>query len=65
MKIFLETREHKPQNRAELIAAVLEDWEAIPQMQIQRLIRPMRRRMVTFIAANGGILTAITWYVHT
>ena len=50
----LDRRENKSLNRAELIAAVQEEWEAIPQMQIQRLIRSMRRRMVTCIAVIGG-----------
>ena len=54
MKTRLDRRENKLLNRAELIAAVQEEWEAIPQMQNERLIRSMRRRMVTCIAANGG-----------
>ena len=50
----MKTRlENKPLKLAELIAAVQKEWEAIPQMQIQRIIRSMRRRMVTCIAANG------------
>ena len=36
MKARLDKRENKPQNCAELIAAVQEEWEAAPQMQIQR-----------------------------
>ena len=54
MKTSLDRRENKPQNRAELMAAVQEEWKAIPHMQIQRLIRAMRRRMVTCMAANDG-----------
>ena len=54
MKTRLDRCKNKPQNRAELIASVQEKWEVIPQMQIQRLIRSMRRRMVPCIAANGG-----------
>ena len=40
MKTRLDRRENKSQNRAELIAAVQEKWEAIPQIQIPRLIAP-------------------------
>ena len=54
MKTRPDRHENRPQNCAELIAAVQEKWEAIPQMQIQRLICSKRRRMVTCIGANGG-----------
>ena len=36
MKTRLDRHVNKPPNCAELIAAVQEEWEAIPQRQIQR-----------------------------
>ena len=50
MKIDLKTVQSS-------IAAVQEKWEAIPQMQNERLIRSMRRRMVTCITVNGDHTT--------
>jgi len=54
MKTRLDRRENRPTNRAQLIAAVQEEWEAIPQIQIQRLIRSMRSRIHACHAVNGA-----------
>ena len=54
IKTRLDKRDDKPQNSVELIAAVQEECGATPYIHIHRLICPMRSRMVTCMAANGG-----------
>jgi hypothetical protein len=34
--------------------ALQEEWQRIPQVQTQRLIQSMRRRVTTVLQANGG-----------
>ena len=41
-------------NLNELIAALQQEWNRIPQNQIQRLIHGMRRRLEAVIRARGG-----------
>lgn len=41
-------------NRHQLIQALMEEWQAIPQYRIQRLIQSMRRRINSVLAARGG-----------
>lgn len=43
-----------PRNRQELVAALHQEWQNIPQDNIRRLIRSMRRRCVACIDSNGG-----------
>lgn len=44
----------EPHTRRELIRMLQEEWEAIPQATIQRLIRSMRSRCAECVAARGG-----------
>lgn len=44
----------RPVNRQELIHALQEEWDNIPQFRIQRLVRSMRRRCRACLDANGG-----------
>ena len=55
-KTCLDRRENKPQYRAELIAAVQEEWETIPQRQIQRLIRS-----IIYETQNGNMHCCKWW----
>lgn len=48
------SRRQPPTNRQQLIRALLEEWDNITQIQIQRLIGSMRRRCQATIDANGG-----------
>ena len=41
-------------NKDQLIAALNEEWQAIPQFRIQRLIRSMRRRCQSVPNVHGG-----------
>ena len=50
----LHNRQHQPQTLQELEDALLEDWRAIPQETIRRLIRSMSRRCQAVICARGG-----------
>lgn len=43
-----------PTSRASLICVLREEWDAIPQQQIRRLVQSMRRRCTAVIDANGG-----------
>lgn len=42
------------QRQADLIPAVMEEWDGIPQFRVQRLIRSMRSRCDNVITASGG-----------
>ena len=44
----------RPRTLQALDAALQEEWRRIPQLQIARLIRSMRRRFVACIDAKGG-----------
>ena len=41
-------------NRKSLIKALMNEWDAIPQYRIQRLIASMRRRIDAVLRAQGG-----------
>lgn len=43
-----------PRNRQELVDALHQEWANIPQDNVRRLIRSMRRRCVACLDANGG-----------
>lgn len=47
-------RDNPPRTRPQLIAALTEEWNHIPQENIRRLIRSMRQRCQVTIAARGG-----------
>lgn len=47
-------RQPAPQTLLQLQQALQEEWQRIPQVQIQRLIQSMRRRVTTVLQANGG-----------
>ena len=47
-------RRPAPNNRQELIDALQQEWNLIPQQRIQRLIRSMPRRCRACVAVNGG-----------
>ena len=51
---FLGQRVPRPRTLQALGAALQEEWRRIPQLQIVRLIRSMRRRCVACIDATGG-----------
>lgn len=54
LKTAVSRRRPAPQNRQQLIAAVQEEWERIPQHRITRLVQSMRRRCTACVRANGG-----------
>lgn len=47
-------RQPAPQTLLQLQQALHEEWQRIPQVQIQRSIQSMRRRVTTVLQANGG-----------
>uniref|UniRef100_A0A3B3RC03 Tc1-like transposase DDE domain-containing protein n=1 Tax=Paramormyrops kingsleyae TaxID=1676925 RepID=A0A3B3RC03_9TELE len=54
LKQRLDDRTPPPSDLAELRVALVEEWNALPQDNIMRLVRSMRRRCQAVIAANGG-----------
>ena len=50
----VQTRLNVDSTRAELRRFLLEEWDRLPQNNIQRLIHIMRRRCAECIAAGGG-----------
>ena len=50
----VSARRPAPNNRQQLIAVLQQEWNAIPQQRIQRLIRSMPRRCRVCVAVNGG-----------
>uniref|UniRef100_A0A3B3R2W7 Tc1-like transposase DDE domain-containing protein n=1 Tax=Paramormyrops kingsleyae TaxID=1676925 RepID=A0A3B3R2W7_9TELE len=54
LKQRLEDRTPPPRDLAELCVALVEEWNTLPQNNIMRLVRSMRRRCQAVIAANGG-----------
>ena len=46
-----------PRNREELSAALVEEWNQLPQIFFRRLIRSMQRRCRAVIQARGGHTT--------
>uniref|UniRef100_A0A671UTD5 Tc1-like transposase DDE domain-containing protein n=1 Tax=Sparus aurata TaxID=8175 RepID=A0A671UTD5_SPAAU len=53
LKQRLDDRTPPPRDLAELRVALVEEWNALPQNNIMRLVRSMRRRCQAVIAANG------------
>uniref|UniRef100_A0A3B5AMF6 Tc1-like transposase DDE domain-containing protein n=1 Tax=Stegastes partitus TaxID=144197 RepID=A0A3B5AMF6_9TELE len=53
LKQRLDDRTPPPRDLAELRVALVEEWNALPQNNIMRLVRSMRRGQAV-IAANGG-----------
>lgn len=54
LKRRVRSREHVPNNIAELKIALVEEWENIPQETLKKLIRSMKNRMEATIQARGG-----------
>uniref|UniRef100_A0A3B3QA75 Tc1-like transposase DDE domain-containing protein n=1 Tax=Paramormyrops kingsleyae TaxID=1676925 RepID=A0A3B3QA75_9TELE len=54
LKQRLDNRTPPPRDLAELRVALVEEWNALPQDNIMRLVRSMRRHCQAVIAANGG-----------
>uniref|UniRef100_A0A671XWQ0 Tc1-like transposase DDE domain-containing protein n=1 Tax=Sparus aurata TaxID=8175 RepID=A0A671XWQ0_SPAAU len=54
LKQRLDDRTPPPRDLAELRVALVEEWKALSQNNIMRLVRSMRRRCQAVIAANGG-----------
>uniref|UniRef100_A0A3Q1CFB6 Tc1-like transposase DDE domain-containing protein n=1 Tax=Amphiprion ocellaris TaxID=80972 RepID=A0A3Q1CFB6_AMPOC len=54
LKQRLDARTPPPRDLPELHVALVEEWNALPQNNIMRLVRSMRRRCQAVIAANGG-----------
>lgn len=54
LKRRVRARKPAPQTVAELKIALEEEWEAIPQANVQNLIRSMRNRLEAVIRARGG-----------
>ncbi|KAI3367896.1 hypothetical protein L3Q82_026726, partial [Scortum barcoo] len=57
LKQILDDRTPPPRDLAELRVALVEEWNALPQNNIMRLVRSMRRRIQAVIAANGALVT--------
>lgn len=47
-------RQNQPRNLRELQNALVDEWNNIPQLEIQQLIRSMRQRCAALVNANGG-----------
>lgn len=54
LKTAVARRRPSPRNRRELIEAVQDEWQRIPQARVGRLVRSMRRRCVACANADGG-----------
>lgn len=54
LKRRVRSRDPAPDNLQDLERAVVEEWEAIPQEDIVKLVRSMRNRMRAVIRARGG-----------
>lgn len=54
LKRRISVRVPRPQNRQQLIQALHEEWEGIPQHRIRRLVASMRSRCTACVAAGGG-----------
>lgn len=54
MKLKMKEREGRMDNLDELMNAVQQEWDAIPQEFINDLIRSMPRRTAAVIASRGG-----------
>uniref|UniRef100_A0A3P8RRW3 Tc1-like transposase DDE domain-containing protein n=1 Tax=Amphiprion percula TaxID=161767 RepID=A0A3P8RRW3_AMPPE len=52
LKQRLDARTPPPCDLAELHVALVEEWNALPQNNVMRLVRSMRRRCQAVIAAN-------------
>ncbi|RXN20620.1 Transposable element Tc3 [Labeo rohita] len=59
LKQRLDDRTPPPRDLAELRVALVEEWNALPQNNIMRLVRSMRRGCQAVIAANGRTEAAI------
>ncbi|RXN28893.1 Transposable element Tcb1 [Labeo rohita] len=53
-QLRLDNRTPPPRDLAELRVALVEEWNALPQNNIMRLVRSMRCRCQAVIVANGG-----------
>lgn len=54
LSLRIRRREHPPETQQQLRAALVEEWAAIPQDQLRRYCRSMRRRIGTVLDVNGG-----------
>ena len=54
LKQRLDDHTPPPQDLAKLRVALVEEWNALPENNIMRLMRSMRRRCQAVIVANGG-----------
>lgn len=50
----LRARQNPPNNKQDLRVALTEEWQAIPQERINKIINSMRNRCHAVIDANGG-----------
>ncbi len=50
----VSSRVPPPNTIAQMQEALRDEWEAIPQQDIKRLVHSMRRRLTALIQANGG-----------
>lgn len=50
----LSRRLHQPTDLAELRTALVQEWNAMPQDVVRRLVMSMRRRCVACVTARGG-----------
>ena len=54
LKSAIARRPRQPKNTRQLIAAVHEEWDNIPQSRVRRLIDSMPRRCIACCASRGG-----------
>ena len=54
LKRAIQARNNQPATLRELGVALQEEWAAISQDKIKKLLRSMRRLCVAVIAVNGG-----------
>uniref|UniRef100_A0A3Q2ZDT3 Tc1-like transposase DDE domain-containing protein n=1 Tax=Hippocampus comes TaxID=109280 RepID=A0A3Q2ZDT3_HIPCM len=53
LRRHVEPRNSAPQNLTDLRAALQEEWDAVPQPTISRIVNSMRRRCQAVIDAQG------------
>lgn len=54
LKRRLSMRIPRPENQRQLITALHEEWDTLPQNRFRRLVSGMRRRCTACLAAGGG-----------
>lgn len=54
LKRKVRARNPAPATKSQLLAALIEEWESVPQEPVKRIIRSMKNRLEAVIRARGG-----------